>query len=92
MDTKNRHEALYRACQIVGGQAALARILEVTPVTVNQWVHLQRPIPSERCPDIEEATSRQVMCEELLPSFRWDVLRKSVRTKKAKQESSVVAS
>lgn len=84
MDTKNRHEALYRACLIVGGQAALARILDVTPVTVHQWVHLQRPIPSERCPDIEEATGRQVLCEELLPSFRWDVLRKSSRTKRAK--------
>lgn len=81
MDTKKRHEALVRACDLVGGQAALARVLKVTPVSVHDWVHLKRPLPSEHCPVIEEATG--VTCEELLPAFRWDVLRKtSGRSKK----------
>ncbi|WP_080702000.1 helix-turn-helix domain-containing protein [Bordetella bronchiseptica] len=75
MDKKKRHEPLAQACEIAGGQAALARILGVTPVTVHEWVHLKRPLPSEHCRLIEESTG--VRCEELLPSFRWDVLRKS---------------
>lgn len=74
MDIKKRHDALVRACDIAGGQAALARILRVTPVSVHEWVYMKRPLPSEHCPLIEEATG--VCCEELLPSFRWDVLRK----------------
>lgn len=82
MDIKKRHEPLSRACEIVGGQAALARILKVTPVSVHDWVHLKRPLPSEHCPLIEEATG--IRCEELLPTFRWDVLRKPAR-KRARQ-------
>lgn len=85
MDMKKRHEALARACGVAGGQAALARILKVNPVSVHEWVYLKRPLPPEHCPLIEEATG--VRCEELLPSFRWDVLRKSKRQRRVRESS-----
>lgn len=86
MDMKKRHESLARACDIAGGQSALARVLKVTPVSVHEWVNLKRPLPSEHCPLIEEATG--VRCEELLPSFRWDVLRKPKRQQRAQEATA----
>lgn len=86
MDMKKRHESLSRACEIAGGQAALARVLKVTPVSVHEWVTLKRPLPSEHCPLIEEATG--VRCEELLPSFRWDVLRKPKRHRRGQEATA----
>ncbi|WP_286936159.1 YdaS family helix-turn-helix protein [Achromobacter sp. UBA4530] len=86
MDKKKRHDSLARACDIAGGQSALARILKVTPVSVHEWVNLKRPLPSEHCPLIEEATG--VLCEELLPSFRWDVLRKPKRQRRAQEATA----
>ncbi|MFY4051645.1 YdaS family helix-turn-helix protein [Achromobacter xylosoxidans] len=85
MDMKKRHEALARACDLAGGQAALARILKVSPVSVHEWAHLKRPLPPEHCPLIEEATG--VRCEELLPTFRWDVLRRPKRQRRAQEPS-----
>jgi DNA-binding transcriptional regulator YdaS (Cro superfamily) len=64
-----------KACSIAGGQAALARILSVSPPTVNQWITGNRPIPLERCIEIEKATERQVRCEELRPDLDWAYLR-----------------
>ena len=66
-----------RACEIIGSQAKLARSLGVTTPVVNQWISGIRPIPTERCPDIERATSGQVTCEELRPdlSEQWAYLR-----------------
>lgn len=87
MDRKKRHEALAQACEVAGGQAALARILKVTPTSVHEWVYLKRPLPPEHCPIIEEATG--VRCESLLPSFRWDVLRRSARLKKSVRQVAV---
>ena len=66
---------LIAACEKVGGQAALARILGVKPPSVNQWVNGDRPVPAERCPDIEAATAGAVTCEELRPDINWAVLR-----------------
>lgn len=64
-----------RACSILGGQAALAGRLGVTPAAVNQWIKGLRPVPSKHCPKIEEITGGSVRCEELLPSFNWESLR-----------------
>ena len=66
---------LITACEKVGGQAALARILGVKPPSVNQWVNGDRPVPAERCPDIEAATAGAVTCEEQRPDINWAVLR-----------------
>ena len=66
-----------RACSALGSQAALAGVLNVTPGAVNQWVTTHRPIPAERCPDIERATNGAVTREELRPDVDWAVLRAS---------------
>lgn len=48
--------AICRACEVLGGQAPLARLLGVSSPTVNQWVKGLRPVPIEHCPAIEAAT------------------------------------
>jgi DNA-binding transcriptional regulator YdaS (Cro superfamily) len=68
-------QALMSACDFVGGQAALARALGVKPPTVNQWTKAERPVPAERCPAIERATSGRVRCEDLRPDVDWAYLR-----------------
>jgi DNA-binding transcriptional regulator YdaS (Cro superfamily) len=70
----NRHP-IEKACAIVGGQTALARLIGVATPTVNQWVKLKRPIPAVRCPAIERATSGLVRCEDLRPDVDWGFLR-----------------
>ena len=64
---------ILEAAEVVGGQAALARKLGVAPPTINQWANGTRPIPAERCPEIEAATG--VRCEDLRPDVNWSVLR-----------------
>jgi DNA-binding transcriptional regulator YdaS (Cro superfamily) len=68
-------QALIQACKTVGGQAALARILAVKPPTVNQWIKGDRPVPADRCVDIEKATAGAVRCEDLRPDVDWAYLR-----------------
>ncbi|MCW5600431.1 helix-turn-helix domain-containing protein [Nitrosomonas sp.] len=75
MNTAKKHFSFDKACQLIGGQAKMARILGVKPPTVNQWVHLVKPIPAERCPEIEKATLGAVRCEELRPDVDWAYLR-----------------
>lgn len=60
-----------KVCEIVGGQATLARLLKVSPPTVHQWITGERPIPAERCPAVERATAGQVTCEMLRPDVDW---------------------
>ena len=67
--------AIRDACLAVGGQAAMARYLGVTPPTVNQWAKGKRPIPAKRCLEIEKATGGAVTCEELRPDVDWSYLR-----------------
>ena len=67
--------AIQTACEIVGGQTALARLIGIATPTVNQWVKQKRPIPAERCPTIEKATNGAVRCEDLRPDVDWAYLR-----------------
>lgn len=67
--------AIRTAAELLGGQAALARVLEVKPPTVNQWCNGDRRVPAEQCPFIERATKGAVRCEDLRPDVAWDVLR-----------------
>lgn len=68
-------KAIIDAAAAVGGQAQLARLLNVAPATVSQWVTEIRPIPAERCPQIELVTGGAVRCEDLRPDVNWAVLR-----------------
>ena len=68
-------QAILKAAIEVGGQARMAKLLAVTPPTVNQWIKGSRPIPAERCPEIERITGGAVRCEDLRPDVNWSVLR-----------------
>lgn len=67
--------ALRRASDIVGGVSKLAKGLSITAPTIYQWMKGKRPIPAERCPQIERLTGGLVRCEELRPDVEWSVLR-----------------
>ncbi len=75
MEPKTPHTAIKKTCRVIGSQAALARLIGVTPPTVNQWVSGHRQVPAERCPQIEKATLGAVKCEELRPDIDWAYLR-----------------
>lgn len=49
--------------------------MDVSAPTVNQWVKGDRPVPAERCPQIERLTEGRVRCEELRPDVDWGYLR-----------------
>lgn len=72
---KNENSVLKEACLNFGGQASVARNLGVSPPTINQWVSGIRPIPAERCLEIEKLTGGAVICEELRPDIDWAYLR-----------------
>lgn len=61
MDTSE----LKRACDLVGGQAALGRKIGRKQSTVWNW--LKRGIPADDCPAIETATEGQVTRYDLRP-------------------------
>lgn len=46
----------------------MARSLEITPPTVNQWVKGIRPISAEQCVAIERITSGAVTRKDLRPN------------------------
>lgn len=47
--------------------AGLARKLEVAPSLVSQWRNGTRPVPFERCPQIESVTGGLVTRKDLCP-------------------------
>lgn len=63
MDT----EAIREAITACGGQAPLARTLHVSQPVVWQWANGRRPVPAERCRDIEQATAGRVTRYQLRP-------------------------
>lgn len=65
--------AVATACKILGGQAALAKTLNVKPPTVNQWASGERPVPAARAVEIERATKGAVSRKSLCPDFPWDL-------------------
>ena len=72
-----KKEAIQRACEIAGGQSAMARLLGVKPPSVNEWIKGGRPVPAARCPAIEKATQGAVRCEDLRPDVDWAYLRQT---------------
>ena len=50
-----------------GGQARLAKALDVEPMAVSHWK--RRGIPTDRCADIERATDGKVTRAELKPEI-----------------------
>ncbi|XVJ69922.1 MAG: helix-turn-helix domain-containing protein [Rhizobacter sp.] len=77
-------QALARAVEVAGGQAALASALGFSdPRRVWPWFMAERRVPAEHCPAIERVTKERgapVFCEELRPDIPWDVLREQTST------------
>ena len=49
-------------------QRELAVKLAITPVLISQWANEMRPVPPDRCVEIERATGGQVSRKDLRPS------------------------
>src|ERR1700753_3767983 len=60
-----RDDALERAIIQVGGVAALARAINVTPQAVSQWDR----VPAERALAVEKATDGRISRHELRPEL-----------------------
>lgn len=56
-----------KACNLAGGQASLARMLGVSPPTVNQWASGARPVPIHQAIAIEKAFERKISRRRLRP-------------------------
>lgn len=69
--SSNQIDAIRKAAKLLGSQLALSRALDVTPVTVNQWVRPHngngRPVPIKQCVRIEQLTEGQVTRRDLRP-------------------------
>lgn len=64
----NSRQALEKACEVMGGQSALARACGVSPQAVQQWVGVGQ-CPAKRAAEIERATWGKVRCEQLRPDL-----------------------
>jgi DNA-binding transcriptional regulator YdaS (Cro superfamily) len=71
--------AIEKAAKVLGSQAALGRVLNISRAAVCRWK--KEAIPAEHCPAIEQATGGQVRCEELRPDIPWGVLRGTLTQK-----------
>ncbi|WP_183024355.1 Cro/CI family transcriptional regulator [Variovorax sp. UMC13] len=67
----NPSNPVLRAADHAGSQAALARLLSVTPSMVNQWALGKRPVPNEQCVAIERVTAGMVTADQVLPGVTW---------------------
>ena len=61
-------DAIKAAAEEVGGQTALAAAIGVRQPTVSEWARGERPVPIERCVDIERATEGKVRRWDLRPN------------------------
>lgn len=62
---------IQRACDAVGGQSALARLIDMSPSFMAQVVQRRRPLPIDRCAAIERVTGKAVTRRDLRPSDWW---------------------
>ncbi|HHH0383830.1 TPA: transcriptional regulator [Yersinia enterocolitica] len=58
-----------------GNATRLSRDLDVDQSLISLWANGVRPIPAERCLEIEKITEGEVTCEELRPDVDWAYLR-----------------
>lgn len=81
-DATPQKQALYKAAEVIGGQAALAFALGYKDRrNVQAWFLTERQFPAHLCPKVERATREKgtpVTCEELRPDVDWSYLREPV--------------
>ena len=68
----------------VESNVGLAKKLGVAPSLISQWRNGVRPIPFERCPQIERATKGMVSRQDLCPD-NWDKLWPELAKKKRRR-------
>lgn len=78
-----KNEPFSKACEILGGQSAMAEALNVSAGAVNQWVKGKKPFPDGRAPTVERLTDREVKAEELAPHVEWYVIEQRATESKA---------
>lgn len=59
--------SIQKAIEILGGTNATARAIGVSAQAVSQWADGGRPVPIERCVEIERLTSGAVTRKDLRP-------------------------
>ena len=79
------NQSIKKACLAVGGLTKLAALLGVRPPTVSQWQSGIRPVPVERCADIERVTAGLVTRKDLRPDD-WQKIWPELAQKEQKQE------
>ena len=62
-----KKQALKKACKLVGGKSAMARLTGVTRQAVQQW--LKKGLPAERVVLVEKATGGEVKRHQLRPDL-----------------------
>lgn len=75
MNQKLISDSVEAAAKILGSQAELAKLLNVTRGAVSQWK--SSVVPAKHCPVIEQRTG--ILCERLNPRVDWSVTRQSVK-------------
>ena len=58
-----------KACEVVGGQTALARAIGIHPQLMTKIVKGDRPLPAKRCIAVEIATNGAVTRYDLRPDI-----------------------
>jgi DNA-binding transcriptional regulator YdaS (Cro superfamily) len=61
------NKSIIAACEYLGSQSALAKVVQVKPPVVSQWINCLRPVPIEKCVAIEQATNGEVTRKDLRP-------------------------
>lgn len=68
MDTETQSAQIKKACDVVGSQINLAKLIGVTPPAISQWSNGLRPVPIEKIVLIEQVTSGAVTRKDLRPN------------------------
>ena len=62
---------------------SLGDVLGVSAATVSYWVNKKRPVPVERCIEIDAITFGKVKCETLRPDVNWGAIRRKAKAVEA---------
>ncbi len=72
MRKKFNVDEVQKAVSLLGGRVALASKLQVSYLTVSDWVKERKTPSLENCVKIEEATEGKVRAKDILPDYPWD--------------------
>jgi DNA-binding transcriptional regulator YdaS (Cro superfamily) len=70
-------KAINKAISFVGGQKAMAALVDKSQSAVSKWARGIAPVPPDTCLQVEEITGGKVTVEELRPDLkaRWAYIR-----------------